>query len=206
MCKLWCVFHIFKHIYMIIYTYYCYVFLIHFLYFWSICQCWCQCHCSVTKVISNFLQPHGLQHTRVLCPTLSPGVYSDSCPLSQWYYLTISSSAAPFSFCLQSFPALWSFPMSQLFTSVGQRTGASASASVLPGLNIQGWFFLGFAGLISFQLKGLSRSSPAPQFKSISSCALSLFYVSIFRFIHDYWKTIALTIQTFVSKVMPLLF
>ena len=110
------------------------------------------------KVISSSLQPHGLQHARLLCPTLSPGVCSHSCPLTQWYYLTISSSATPFSFCLQSFPASGSFPMSQLFTSVGQRIGASASASVLPGLNIQGcFFFLGFAGLISFQLKGLSR-------------------------------------------------
>ena len=82
------------------------------------------------------------------------GVCSNSCPLSQWCYLTISSSAIPFSFWLQSFPASESFPMSQLFASSGQSTGASASASVFP-VNIQGWFPLGLADLISLQSKGL---------------------------------------------------
>ena len=85
------------------------------------------------------LWPHDLQHTRHPCPSLSPGVSSDSCPLSQWCYLTISSSAALFSFCHQSFPASRSFPMSQLFASADQSIGASASASVLP-MNIQDWF------------------------------------------------------------------
>ena len=108
------------------------------------------------KVISSSLQPHGLQHARLLCPTLSPGVCSHSCPLTQWYYLTISSSATPFSFCLQSFPASGSFPMSQLFTSGGHSIGASASASVFP-MNIQGWFPLGLTGFVSLQSKGLSR-------------------------------------------------
>ena len=83
------------------------------------------------------------------------GVCSDSCPLSQWCHLTISSSAAPFSFCPQSFPASGSFPMSQLFASGGQSIGASASAWVLP-MNIQRWYPLGWAGLI-LQFKGLSR-------------------------------------------------
>ena len=78
----------------------------------------------------------------------------NSCPLSQWYYLTISSSAAPLSFCLQYFPASRSFPMSQLFTSSGQ--SIAASASVLP-MNIKGWFPLGLMGLISLQSKELSR-------------------------------------------------
>ena len=88
----------------------------------------------------NSLWPHGLQHTRLPCPSLSPGVCSDSCPLSWWYYLTVSSSATPFSFCLQSFPASGSFPISQLSSSRGQ--SIRTSASVLPR-SIQGWFPLG---------------------------------------------------------------
>ena len=106
--------------------------------------------------MSDSLQPHGLQHNSLPCPTLSSGVCSNSCPLSQWCYLTISCSAAAFSFCLQSFPASGSFPMSQLFASDDQSTGASASISVLP-MNIQGWFPLGLTGLISLRSKGLSR-------------------------------------------------
>ena len=85
------------------------------------------------------LRPHGLQHATLHCSPLSPRVYLNSCPLSQWYYLTISSSAAPFSFCLQSSPGSASFPMSWLFTTGGQSFGASDSALVLP-MNIQGWF------------------------------------------------------------------
>ena len=104
--------------------------------------------------MSNSLQPHWLQHTRRLCPSLSPRLYSDSCPLSQWCHLTISSSASPFSSCSQSFPASGFFPMSGLFTSGGQRIGDSAS--VLP-MNIQGWFPLGLTGLKSLLSKGLSR-------------------------------------------------
>ena len=91
---------------------------------------------------------------KCLLPT--PGVYSNSCLLSRWCHLTISSSVIPFSSCLQSFPTSGSFPMSQLFASGGQRIGASASASVLP-MNIQGWFLLGLTGLISLLSKGLSR-------------------------------------------------
>ena len=82
--------------------------------------------------MSDSLQPHGLQHTRLPCPSLSPGVCSNSCPLSQWCSLTISSSAALFSFCFQSFPASGSFPVSWLFASGGPSIGASASASVFP--------------------------------------------------------------------------
>ena len=104
--------------------------------------------------MSNSLQSHRLQHARLPCPSLSPGVCSNSCPLSQWCHPTISSSVAPFSSCLQSFPASGSFPVSQLFTSGGQSIGASAS--VLP-MNIQDWFPLGLTGLISLQFKGLSR-------------------------------------------------
>ena len=107
------------------------------------------------SVLSNSLWPHGLWYTRLPCPSLSPRVCSNSCLLSQWCYLTILSSAAPFSFSLQSFPASGSFPLSQLFTSGGQNIGASASTSVLP-INIQGWFPLGLTGLIFLQTKGLS--------------------------------------------------
>ena len=77
----------------------------------------------------RFMWPHGLQYARLLCPPLSPRVFSNSCPLSQWCYLTISSSTAPFSFCLQSFPASGSFPMCHLFASDGQSIGNSASAT-----------------------------------------------------------------------------
>ena len=88
------------------------------------------------------LQSHGLQHTRLPSPSPSPGVCSNLCPLSQWCRPTISSSVIPFSSCLQSFPASGSFPVSQLFASGGQSTGASASASVLP-MNSQGWLSSG---------------------------------------------------------------
>ena len=99
---------------------------------------------------------HGQQHTRPPCPSPTPRVYSNSCPLSQWCHPTISSSVAPFSSRLQSFPASGFFPVSQQFTSGGQRTGVSASASVLP-MDIQDWFPLGWTGWISLQSRGLSR-------------------------------------------------
>ena len=107
--------------------------------------------------MSNSLWPHELQHSRLSCLSLSPGICSNSCPLSRWCYLTASSSASSFSFCLQSFPASGSFPMSWLFASGGHSIGASASASVLP-MHIQGWFPLGLTGLISLQSKGLLRA------------------------------------------------
>ena len=110
--------------------------------------------------MSNSLQSHRLQHARLLCPPLSPWVCSDSCRLSQWYYLTISFSTAPFSFCLPSFPASGAFPVSQFFPSGGQSTGASASATVLP-VNIQDWFSSGLTGLISLQSERLSRVFPS---------------------------------------------
>ena len=112
-----------------------------------------QFSCSVE---SDSLQPHELQHARPPCPSPTPGAYPNSCPLSQWCHPTISSSVIPFSSCLQSFPASRSFQMSQLFTSGGQSTGVSASASVLP-MNIQDWSPLGWTGWISLQSKGLSR-------------------------------------------------
>ena len=108
------------------------------------------------SVVSDSLRPHESQHTRPPRPLPTPGVYSNSCPSSQWCHPAISSSVILFSFCLQSFPASGSFPMSQFFTSGGQSVGVSVSASVLP-MNIQGWFPLGWTGWISLQSKGLSR-------------------------------------------------
>ena len=108
------------------------------------------------SVVSDSLRPHGLQHARPPCPSPTPGVYTNSCPLSRWCHPTISSSIFPFSSRLQSFPASGSFPMSQFFASGCQSIGASASASVLP-LNIQDWFPLGWTGWISLQSKRLSR-------------------------------------------------
>ena len=107
------------------------------------------------SVMSNSLQPQGLQHARIPCPSPTPEAYSNSCPSSQWCHPTISSSVVPFS-SLQSFPASGSFPMSQCFKSGGQSIGVSASASILP-MNIQDWFPLGWTGWISLQSKGLSR-------------------------------------------------
>ena len=148
--------------------------------------------------------PHGLQHTRLLCPSRSLRICSNSCPLSQWCCLTISSSAALFSFCLQSFPATRSFPMSWLFVSGSQSIGASAA--VLP-MNIQGWFPLGLIGLSSLQSTGLSRV-----FYSSHSSKESILWCSDFfkiQLSHPYMtmgKIIALIIWTFVSIVMFLLF
>ena len=107
------------------------------------------------SVMSNSLQPHEPQHARLPCPSPTPGVYPNSCPLSRWCHPTISSSVILFS-CPQSFPASGSFPMSQLFTSGGQSIKVSASASVLP-MNTQDWSPLGWTGWISLQSKGLSR-------------------------------------------------
>ena len=102
------------------------------------------------SVKSDSLQPPGLQHARLPCPSPTPGIYSNSCPLIQWCHPTISSCVVPFSSCLHSFPASGSFLLSRLFTSGGQNIGVSASASVLP-MNIQSWFPLGVTGLISLQ-------------------------------------------------------
>ena len=107
-------------------------------------------------VVSDSLRPHGLQHARPPCLSLTPGAYSNSCPFSQWCHPTNLSSVVPFSSCLQSFPASGSFPMNQFFTSGGQTTGVSASASVLP-MNTQDWSPSGWTGWISLQSKGLSR-------------------------------------------------
>ena len=154
--------------------------------------------------VSDSLQPIGLQHSRIPCPSVSPRVCSNSCPLSWWCNANISSSVT-FFFWFQSFLVSRSFPMSWLFTSGGQSIGASASASVLP-INIQGWFPLGLTGLISLQSKGLSRVFSNTSLKaSILQCSAFL----MVQLSHPYMttgKTTALTIWTFVSKMTSLLF
>ena len=157
--------------------------------------------------MSNSLWPHGLQHARTPCPSPSPGVYSNSCPLSQWCHPTISSSVVPFSSCLQSFPASGSFPMNR-WPSIG----ASASPSVLP-MNIQDWFPLGWTGWISLQSKGLSRVfstlKSLLQHHSSKTSILQCSALFIVQLSHPHMttgKTIALTRWTFVGKVLSLLF
>ena len=156
------------------------------------------------SVVSDSLQPHGLQHARPPCPWPTPTACSNSCPSSQWCHPAISSSVIPFSSCLQSFPESGSFPMSQFFTSDGQSVGASAS--VLP-MNIQDWFPLGLTGLISLQTKGLSRvlSNTTVQKHKFFGIQLSLWSDS---HIHPRLleKAISLTIQRFTGKGMSLLF
>ena len=108
------------------------------------------------SVMSGSLRPHGLQHTRLPCPSPTPQACSNSCPSSQWCHPTISFAVVPSSSHLQSLPESRAFPMSRLFPSGGQSIGTSASASVLP-MNIQDWFPLGLTGWISLPSKGLSR-------------------------------------------------
>ena len=145
------------------------------------------------SVMSNSLRPHGLQNSRPPCPSPTPGIYPNSCPLSWWCHPTTSSSVIHFSSSLQSFPASGSFPMSQVFASGGQSIGVSASASVLP-MNTQDWSPLEWTGWISLQKRDKKiprdsqESSSAPLFKSISSSAFSLLYGPTLTSIHDYWK------------------
>ena len=142
------------------------------------------------SVVSDSLRPHELLHARPPCPSPSPGVHSNSCPLSWRCHPTISFSVFPFSSCHQSFPASGSFLWSQFFASGGQSIGASAS--VLP-VNIQGWFSLGLTDLISLESKGLSRVSfNTTQFKNINSSALSYFLVQLSHPCMTTGKTIVL--------------
>ena len=139
------------------------------------------------SVISDSLRPYGLQHTRPPCPSSTPRVYSNSCPLNCCCHPTISSSVVPFSSRLQSFPVSGSFQMSQFFASGGQSIGVSASASVLP-MNIQDWFPLGWTGWISLQSKELSRIFSNITVQSINSSVLKFLYSPTLTSIHDYWK------------------
>ena len=139
------------------------------------------------SVLSDSLGPHELRYARPPCPSPTPRVYANSCPLSLWCHPTVLSSVVPFSSCLQSFSASGSFPMSQFFASGGQCIGASASASVLP-MNIQEWFPLGWTGRISLQSKGLSRVFSNTTVQKHNSWALSFLYSPTLTSIHDYWK------------------
>ena len=151
--------------------------------------------------MSDSLWPHGLQQAKLPCPSLSPWICSNSCPLSQWCHPVISSSVTPFSSCLQLFPASGSCSMNWLFTSGGQ--SIKASVSVLP-INIQSWFPLELTDFIPCSPRDSQESSPASHFKSINSSVLSLRYgPSLYT---ATGKTIALTIRIFVGKVMSLLF
>ena len=144
-------------------------------------------HFSSVAQLWLTLQPHGLQHTRLSCPLPTSGTHSNSCPSSQWCHPTISSSVVPFSSCFQSFPASGTFPVSQLFASGGQSVRASASASVLP-MNIQDWFPLGLAGLISLQFEGFSRVFSNTAVQEHQFVVLSSLYSPTLTSIHDYWK------------------
>ena len=127
------------------------------------------------SVVSASLRPHELKHSRPPCPSPTPGVKSNSCPLSRWCHPAISSSVIPFSSCPQSLPASGSFPMSQLSAWGSQSTGVSVSASALP-MNTQDWSPLGWTGWISLQSKGLSRvfSNTTVQKHQFFSTQLSL--------------------------------
>ena len=160
---------------------------------------------SSRSVVSDSLWSHESQHARPPCPSPTPGAYSSSRPLSRWHHPTISSSVVPFSSSLQSLPASGSFPMSQLFTSGGQRIGVSASASVLP-MNIQDWFPLGRTGWISLQSKGLKSLLQHHSSKASILWRSAFFIVQVSHPYMTTGKPLALTRRTFVDKVMPLLF
>ena len=161
--------------------------------------------CSVQmshSVLSDSLRPHGLQHARPLCPSWTPGVYSNSCPLSQWCHPTISSSVIPFSSYLQSFPASGSLQISQLFASGGQSIG-SFSFNISPSNE--------YSGLISFRMDWFDLLTVQGTLKSLfqhHTSKASILLCSAFFIVqlsHPYMttgKTIALTRQTFVGKVM----
>ena len=135
------------------------------------------------SLVSESLRPHGLQHARLSYLSLSPEVCPNSCSSSRWCRLTILASVV--LFCLWAFPVSGSFLMSLLFASVGQSIGASASTSVLP-MNIQGWFHLGWTGLISLLSKGLSRIFSNTTVQKHQFC-LSLLYGPTLTSIRDYW-------------------
>ena len=155
------------------------------------------------SVMSDSLWPHGLQHTRPPCPSTTPGVYSNSCPLSQWGRPTISASVVPFSSHLQSFQASGSFQLSQFFASGDQSIGVSASTSVLPIISPDYW------GLISFRMDWLDLLAVQGTLKTLlqhHSSKASILRCSAFLIVqlsHPYMttgKTIALTRLTFVGK------
>ena len=144
------------------------------------------------SIVSNSLWPHESQHARPPCPSATPRVHSNSCPLSQWCHPAISYSVIPFSSCPQSLPASDYYPMSQLFAWGGQSTGVSALASFLPK-NTQDWSPLGWTGWISLQSKGLSRvfSNTAVQkhqFFSTQLSSQSNSHLFTSQVSYDHWK------------------
>ena len=154
------------------------------------------------SVVSDSFRPHELQHTRPPCPSPTPGVHPNPCPLSRWCHPAISSSVIPFSSCPKSLPASVSFLMSQLFALGGQSTGVSALASFLPKKS-QGWSPSEWTGWTSLKSKGLSKES-SPKAWILQRSAFFTVQLS-----HPYMttgKTIALTRWTFVGKVISLLF
>ena len=157
------------------------------------------CYCSVA-IVSDSSWLYELQHSRLPCPSPSPGVCPNSSPLS-WTVICYPLLLLP-----SVFPSIRVFPMSWLFVLDGQRIGALASASVLP-MNIQDWFPLGLTGWSTCNPRGSQQSSLAPQYESIISSVLSFLYAPGLTSIqHGYCKSHSLPIKTFVSKVMSLLF
>ena len=157
------------------------------------------------SVVSDSLQLCGLPHARLPCPSPSPRACSNSCLLSLWCHQAISSSVVPSSSCLQSFRASGSFPMSHFFALDGQSIGASASVSVLP-MNIQDWFPLGMVVWLPCSPRDSQEFSPVPQFETSLSKHPDFFMVQLSHLYITARKTIALTIQAFFDKVIPLLF
>ena len=139
------------------------------------------------SVVSDSLRPHEPQHSRPPCPSPTPGVHPNPCPLSQWCHPAISSSVVSFSSCPQCFPESGSFPMSQLFASRGQGIGVSASTSVLP-MNTQDWSPLGWNGWISLQSKGLSRVFSNTTVQKHQFFGAQIFNSPNLTSMHDYWK------------------
>ena len=139
------------------------------------------------SVMSDSLWPHESQHARPPCPSPTPRVHSDSCPLSWWCHPAISSFVVPFSSCPQFFPESGSFPVSQFFTWSGQSIGVSASASVLP-MNTQDWSPLGWTGWISLQSKGLLRVFSNTTVQKHQFSVLSFLHSPTLTSIHDHWK------------------
>ena len=139
------------------------------------------------SVMSHSLQPHETQHTRPSCPSTTPGVYPNSCPLSQWCLPIVSSLLLPSPPAFNLFPTSGSFQMSQLFTSGGQNIGVSASTSVLP-MNTQDWSPLEWTGWISLQFKGLSRVFSNTTVQKHQFFCVHFLYSPTLTSIHDYWK------------------
>ena len=144
-------------------------------------------------------RPYELQHARLPCPSLSPGACPNSCPWSRWCHPTNSFFVTLFSSCPQSLPASGFVPISQLFASVSQSTGASASESILL-MNIQSWFPLGLTGLISLQSKGLSRAFSSTSLKASTLQCSAFFTVQLSHLYMTIGKTIASSMWKLLAK------